>query len=157
MGYDAHRFVAGRRLVVCGVEIPHELGLEGHSDADVATHALMDAILGACDLGDIGELYPDSDPRFEGASSVELLRDVVIQAATIGWRIDNVDLVLILERPRLAPYRDAMKSRLAEALGVERAAVGVKATTTEGMGFAGRGEGLAAMAVCLVSTDDEAG
>jgi 2-C-methyl-D-erythritol 2,4-cyclodiphosphate synthase len=156
IGYDAHRFAAGRRLVLCGVEVPHDLGLDGHSDADVATHALMDAILGAADLDDIGELYPDSDERFRGASSIGLLRDVVTLAAKSGWRIGNVDLVLILEGPRLAPHRDAMKRTLAGALGVGLSAVGVKATTTEGMGFAGRGEGVAAMAVCLLTSDGEA-
>ena len=157
IGYDAHRFAAGRRLVLCGVEIEHEIGLDGHSDADVATHALMDAILGASGLGDIGEFFPDSDPRFEGAASIELLRDVVTRAATAGWRVGNVDLVLILQRPQLAPYRDAMKGGLADALGVQPAAVGIKATTTEGMGFAGRGEGVAAMAVCQLLSDEEAG
>jgi len=157
IGYDAHRFAAGRRLVLCGVEVEHELGLDGHSDADVATHALMDAILGASGLSDIGELFSDSDPRFKDASSVDLLREVVTQAATAGWRIGNVDLVLILQRPRLASFRDAMKGSLAEALGVGPAAVGIKATTTEGMGFAGRGEGVAAMAVCLLVSDEEAG
>ena len=157
IGYDAHRFAAGRRLVLCGVEIEHELGLDGHSDADVATHALMDAILGVAGLGDIGERFPDSDPAFEGASSIELLREVVMRAAAAGWRIGNVDLVLVLQRPKLAPYRDAMKACLADALGVQPAAVGIKATTTEGMGFAGRGEGAAAMAVCQLLSDDEAG
>ena len=157
IGCDAHRFAAGRRLVLCGVEVPFELGLDGHSDADVATHALMDAILGASGLGDIGELFPDSDPRFEGVSSIELLRDVVTRAAAAGWRIGNADLVLILQRPRLASYRDAMKGGLADALGVEPAAVGIKATTTEGMGFAGRGEGVAAMAVCQLLCDEGVG
>jgi 2-C-methyl-D-erythritol 2,4-cyclodiphosphate synthase len=153
LGYDAHRFAAGRRLVLCGVEVPGEAGLAGHSDADVATHAIMDAILGAADLGDIGELFPDTDARFEGASSLELLRDVVGRATRLEWRVENVDLVLVLERPRIAPYRAAMKSALADALGVANAAVGVKATTTEGMGFAGRGEGIAAMAVCLLERE----
>jgi len=157
IGYDAHRFAAGRPLVLCGVEVPFELGLDGHSDADVATHALMDAILGASGLGDIGELFPDGDPRFKDASSVDLLREVVTQAATAGWRIGNVDLVLILQRPRLASYRGAMKNSLAEALGVGLAAVGIKATTTEGMGFAGRAEGAAAMAVCQLLSDEEVG
>lgn len=155
LGYDAHRFAAGRRLVLCGVEVPHDEGLAGHSDADVGVHALMDAILGAADLGDIGDLFPDTDPRFEGASSIGLLRDVVTQAASWGWRVENVDLVLVLERPRLAEHRNAMKNTLADALGVEPAAVGVKATTTEGMGFAGRGEGVAAMAVCLLACDED--
>ena len=153
VGYDAHRFVAGRKLVLCGVEVPHDAGLAGHSDADVAVHALMDAILGAADLGDIGDLFPDTDPRFEGASSISLLRDVMTQAAAWGWRIENADIVMVLERPKLAEYRGAMKTTLADALGVEPAAVGVKATTTEGMGFAGRGEGVAAMAVCLLECD----
>jgi 2-C-methyl-D-erythritol 2,4-cyclodiphosphate synthase len=153
LGYDAHRFAAGRALVLCGVEVPCDEGLAGHSDADVAVHALMDAILGAAGLGDIGELFPDTDPRFKGASSIGLLRDVVTRAATGGWRVENVDIVLVLERPKLAAYRTAMKNALADALGVEPAAVGVKATTSEGMGFAGRGEGVAAMAVCLLDRD----
>jgi 2-C-methyl-D-erythritol 2,4-cyclodiphosphate synthase len=153
LGYDAHRFAVGRRLVLCGIEVPCDEGLAGHSDADVAVHALMDAILGAAGLGDIGELFPDTDPRFAGASSISLLRDVVTLAATGGWRVENVDVVLVLEQPKLAAYRAAMKKALADVLGVEPAAVGVKATTTEGMGFAGRGEGVAATAVCLLERD----
>jgi 2-C-methyl-D-erythritol 2,4-cyclodiphosphate synthase len=153
LGYDAHRFAVGRRLVLCGIEVPCDEGLAGHSDADVAVHALMDAILGAAGLGDIGELFPDTDPRFAGASSISLLRDVVTLAATGGWRVENVDVVLVLEQPKLAAYRAAMKKALADVLGVEPAAVGVKATTTEGLGFAGRGEGVAATAVCLLERD----
>jgi 2-C-methyl-D-erythritol 2,4-cyclodiphosphate synthase len=130
--------------------VPHDLGLAGHSDADVATHAVMDALLGASGLGDIGLLFPDDDARFEGASSIALLAEVVAGVRDRGWAIANVDVVMILERPRLAAYRDAMKASLAAALGVPPDAVGVKATTTEGMGFAGRGEGVAAEAVCLL-------
>jgi 2-C-methyl-D-erythritol 2,4-cyclodiphosphate synthase len=153
LGYDAHRFAADRRLVLCGVEIPGAVGLAGHSDADVAVHAVMDAILGAAGLGDIGELFPDTDARFEGAASIELLRDVALRVAARGWRVENVDVVMVLEAPRLATYRDAMKNTLAGVLELEPAAVGVKATTTEGMGFSGRGEGVAAIAVCLLEPE----
>lgn len=133
-----------------GVEIDHPEGLAGHSDADVATHALMDALLGAAGLDDIGALFPDDDPAFAGASSVALLRDVVARVHRRGWRVGNADVTVICERPRLAPYRAAMRAALASALGVDEDAVGVKATTTEGMGFTGRGEGIAASAVCLL-------
>jgi 2-C-methyl-D-erythritol 2,4-cyclodiphosphate synthase len=143
--------------VLCGVEVPCDTGLAGHSDADVATHAVMDALLGATGLGDIGLLFPDDDPRFEGASSVALLSEVVARVRGGGWAIANVDVVLVLERPRLAAYRDAMKRSLAAALGVSFDAVGVKATTTEGMGFTGRGEGVAAQAVCLVERQGDPG
>jgi 2-C-methyl-D-erythritol 2,4-cyclodiphosphate synthase len=138
--------------VLGGIEIPYALGLAGHSDADVATHAVMDALLGAADLGDIGDLFPDSDSRFAGASSVELLRDVVVRVTSGGWRVVNVDLVVMAEAPRLAEHRTAMKDNLAAALGVPPADVGVKATSTEGMGFEGRGEGISAMAVCLLES-----
>jgi 2-C-methyl-D-erythritol 2,4-cyclodiphosphate synthase/2-C-methyl-D-erythritol 4-phosphate cytidylyltransferase len=152
-GIDAHRFAAGRPLVLAGVEVPHPEGLAGHSDADVAVHAIMDALLGAAGLGDIGELFPDSDAAYRGADSVVLLADVTRRVAAAGWHVVNVDLTVVCEAPRLAPHREAMKARLAAALGVTSAAVGVKATTTEGMGFAGRGEGVAALAVCLVSNE----
>ena len=137
--------------MLCGVEIAHPQGLAGHSDADVGVHALMDALLGAAGLGDIGDLFPDSDPAFAGISSIELLRRVTARASKAGWLVANVDLTLVCERPRLADRRPAMRDALAGALGVASDAVSVKATTTEGMGFEGRGEGIAAHAVCLLS------
>jgi len=136
--------------VLCGLEIAHEQGLTGHSDADVATHAVIDALLGAAGMGDIGTLFPDTDPAFAGVSSLALLRDVVARLAAAGWLVGNVDLVIVAERPKLAPYRAQMAALLAAALGVADDAVGVKATTTEGMGFEGRGEGISASAVCLL-------
>jgi len=150
IGFDAHRFASDRRLVLCGVVVDHELGLAGHSDADVATHAVINAVLGAAGLGDIGALYPDTDPVYEGVSSIALLRDVVARAHAAGWTVGNVDLVIVAERPRLAGYRDRMRALLAAALRVAPDAVGVKATTTEGMGFEGRAEGVSATAVCLL-------
>jgi 2-C-methyl-D-erythritol 2,4-cyclodiphosphate synthase len=148
IGYDSHRLAAGRRLVLGGVEIPHDQGLEGHSDADVLTHAIIDALLGAAGLGDIGEHFPDSDPRFRDADSVELLREVVGRVRAAGFAVLNVDATVVLERPKLAPFRDAMRARLAEALG--DAAVNVKATSGEAIGFVGRGEGAAALAVATL-------
>jgi len=130
--------------------VPCDLGLAGHSDADVATHALIDALLGAAGLADIGALFPDTDAAYAGADSVGLLSEVVARLAVAGWRVGNADVVVICEKPKLAPYREAMRARLASALGVSTDAVGVKATTTEGMGFTGRGEGIAAQAVCLL-------
>ena len=137
--------------MLCGVEIDHPKGLAGHSDADVAAHAVIDALLGAAGLGDIGELFPDTDPAFKGISSLELLRRVVARLSEDGWLVANVDVTLVCERPRLAGYRPAMREGLAGALGVASDAVSVKATTTEGMGFEGRGEGIAAHAVCLLN------
>jgi 2-C-methyl-D-erythritol 2,4-cyclodiphosphate synthase len=133
------------------VQIDHAEGLAGHSDADVAVHALMDALLGAAGLGDIGELFPDTDPAFEGASSMTLLERVIAWLANAGWRVENADVTIVCERPRLSGYRLEMRERLATALGVGSDAVSVKATTTEGMGFEGRGEGIGAHAVCLLS------
>jgi len=137
--------------VLCGVEVDHPHGLAGHSDADVGVHALMDALLGAAGLGDIGDLFPDSDPAFAGISSMELLRGVIARVNEAGWVVANADVTLVCERPHLAGYRLAMRQRLAGALGIASDAVSVKATTTEGMGFEGRGEGIAALAVCLLS------
>jgi len=137
--------------VLCGVAIDHPQGLAGHSDADVGVHALMDALLGAAGLGDIGDLFPDTEPAFAGISSMELLRRVVARVAEGGWLVANADVTLVCERPRLAGHRLAMREELAGALGIARDAVSVKATTTEGMGFEGRGEGVAAHAVCLLS------
>jgi len=136
--------------VLCGLEIDYHHGLSGHSDADVATHAVIDAVLGAAGLGDIGALFPDTDPAYEGASSLALLSEVVARATSAGWRVVNIDLVIVAERPKLAAHRAAMTALLAEALRVAGDAVGVKATTTEGMGFEGRGEGISATAVCLL-------
>lgn len=151
IGFDAHRFARGRKLVLAGVEVPHELGLAGHSDADVVLHALMDAVLGACGAGDIGELFPDTDPRYEGASSIEMLREVVAVARGKGFRVESADCVVICERPAVAPHRDTMRALVSEALGC--ASVSVKGTTTEGMGFTGRGEGIASIAVVLLVED----
>ena len=137
--------------MLCGVEIAHPQGLAGHSDADVGAHALMDALLGAAGLGDIGEFFPDTDPAFAGVSSIELLRRVGARLSEGGWLVVNADITLVCERPRLADYRPAMREGLARALGVASDALSVKATTTEGMGFEGRGEGIAAHAVCLLT------
>jgi 2-C-methyl-D-erythritol 2,4-cyclodiphosphate synthase len=150
LGIDTHAFAAGRPLILGGVDIPHEQGLAGHSDADVLTHAVIDALLGAAALGDIGQHFPDSDPRFAGANSLELLRRVVRDVGERGFAIANVDATVVLERPKLAPYRDAMRATLADALGLPPEAVSVKATTGEGIGFVGRGEGAAAMAVATL-------
>jgi len=136
--------------VLCGLEIDYHHGLSGHSDADVATHAVIDAVLGAAGLGDIGALFPDTDSAYEGVSSLALLREVVARATGAGWRVVNIDLVIVAERPKLAAHRAAMTALLAAALRVTGDAVGVKATTTEGMGFEGRGEGISATAVCLL-------
>jgi 2-C-methyl-D-erythritol 2,4-cyclodiphosphate synthase len=147
IGYDCHRFAAGRRLVLGGVEIPYERGLEGHSDADVLTHAVIDALLGAAGLGDIGEHFPDTDPRYRDADSLVLLQTVVTNVVAVGFEIVNVDCTVIMQEPRIGPYREAIRERLAVTLGLAPARVNVKATTGEGMGFVGRGEGAAAMAV----------
>jgi 2-C-methyl-D-erythritol 2,4-cyclodiphosphate synthase len=150
LGIDTHAFAPGRPLILGGVDIPHEEGLAGHSDADVLTHAVIDALLGAAALGDIGQHFPDTDPRFEDADSLELLRTVVVYLDERGWEIGNVDATVVLERPKLAPYRDAIRASLATALGLPEDAVNVKATTGEGMGFVGRGEGAAAMAIATL-------
>ena len=150
IGFDAHRFARGRRLVLGGIENPHDRGLEGHSDADALLHAVCDAILGALALGDIGKHFPDTDPRYRGIASAELLRRVCVLAARRGRRVGNVDATVVAERPRLAPHVDAMRERIAAVVGVAPDRVGVKATTTEKMGFCGRGEGIAAMAVVLL-------
>jgi 2-C-methyl-D-erythritol 2,4-cyclodiphosphate synthase len=146
IGYDCHKLAAGRRLVLGGVEIEHELGLEGHSDADVLTHAIIDALLGAAGLGDIGEHFPDSDERYRDADSIALLEEVLGRLRAAGLVLVNIDATVIMERPKLGPYRTAIRSRLAEALGLAHERVSVKATTNEGMGFVGRGEGVAALA-----------
>ena len=150
IGYDCHRFESGRALVLGGVRVEHPKGLAGHSDADVLTHAIIDAILGAAALGDIGEHFPDTDPRYAGADSIELLRATVALVARAGLVVTHVDATVVLERPKLAPVRDAMRERLAAALGLELRHVSVKATRGEGMGFVGREEGIAALAIATV-------
>ena len=149
-GFDAHRFAPERPLVLGGVRLREKDGLEGHSDADVLTHAIMDALLGAAGLGDIGGLFPDTDAAFAGADSVDLLAVVGRLLREQGWEVVNVDAVVVCEEPRVAPHREAMQERLAEALGIDAGRVAVKGTTTEGMGFTGRREGIAAQAVALV-------
>ena len=149
-GYDAHAFEDGVPLVLGGVRIEHPCGLAGHSDGDVLAHALTDAVLGAAGLEDIGALFPSGDPALQGADSVELLRQAWARVRDAGWQLVNADVVLIGEEPRLAPHREAMRERLASALDVEPDLVAVRATTTDGLGFTGRGEGLAAQAVALL-------
>jgi 2-C-methyl-D-erythritol 2,4-cyclodiphosphate synthase len=149
-GYDAHRFETGRKLVLGGVPIDHPQGLKAHSDGDVLIHALCDALLGGAGLGDIGRYYPDDDAKFAGIDSRLLLRDVVERLHLAGFRISNVDLTLVAQQPRLAPYMESMRGRLAADLQIDVHRVNVKATTTEGMGFIGRAEGIAAQAVALL-------
>ena len=149
-GYDAHRLAAGRKLILGGVEIPFELGLDGHSDADVLVHALMDAMLGACALGDIGKLFPDSDARYKGISSLLLLERVAQVLDENGYVLGNADCTVIAQRPKLAAYIPQMRMRLAAVLNTEPGSISVKATTEEHMGFTGAGEGIAAHAVVLV-------
>lgn len=150
LGYDVHAFAEGRRLVLGGIEIPHATGLAGHSDADVLVHALMDAVLGAMRAGDIGAHFPDTDPAYEGISSLDLLSRVGGLMREAGWRLVDADTVLVLESPRISPFRDAMRAAMALALKVDPDKVGLKATTTEGLGATGRGEGVAAQAVVLL-------
>jgi 2-C-methyl-D-erythritol 2,4-cyclodiphosphate synthase len=151
IGYDCHAFAEGRQLILGGVEIDHDRGLAGHSDADVLTHAIIDALLGAAALGDIGQHFPDTDERYRGADSLELLRAAVDLLAEHDQTVVHVDATVVIERPALAPHRDAMRGRLAEAMGVELERVSVKATRGEGMGFVGRQEGAAALAIATVS------
>lgn len=149
-GFDVHAFAEGRKLIIGGVDIPHERGLAGHSDADVLLHAICDALLGAAGLGDIGRHFPDSDPRYKGIDSRELLRHVTALLHERGWRVGNMDATLIAQAPRMAPHIPSMQTHIAADLQVAAAAVNVKATTTERLGFTGRGEGIAAEAVCLI-------
>jgi 2-C-methyl-D-erythritol 2,4-cyclodiphosphate synthase len=151
IGWDSHRLVAGRALILGGVDIPYDRGLAGHSDADVLAHAIIDALLGAAGLGDIGQHFPDTDERWAGADSMALLRRVVGLVAERGLRVTHVDTTVVLERPKLGPHRDAIRTSLARALGVTPDQVNVKASTGEGMGFVGRGEGVAALAVATLS------
>jgi 2-C-methyl-D-erythritol 2,4-cyclodiphosphate synthase len=150
IGYDCHTFATGRRLVLGGIEIEHDRGLAGHSDADVVTHAIIDALLGAAALGDIGQHFPDTDPRYKDANSLELLRAAVALLADRGFLVVHVDATVLLERPAVAPHRDRIRATLAEALGIDVEHVSVKATRGEGIGFIGRGEGAAALAVATV-------
>ncbi len=151
-GYDVHRLVEGRKLILGGVEIPYEKGLLGHSDADVLLHAVMDALLGAAALGDIGQHFPDSDERYKGISSVELLKEVGKILQENGYLIENIDSTVIAQRPKLLPYRPQMAKNIADALGIEPDQVSVKATTEEGLGFTGAGEGISAQAIALLSS-----
>lgn len=155
-GYDVHRLIEGRRLILGGVEIPYERGLLGHSDADVLLHAISDALLGAAALGDIGKHFPDSDPAYEGADSLELLRRIAGLLTEKGYEIVNVDATVLLERPKLRPYIDRMRERISGALGIPVSGVSVKASTEEGLGFTGREEGIAAQAVALIEERKEA-
>ena len=150
-GFDVHRYRAGRRMRVAGVDIESDVGLEGHSDADVALHAVIDALLGAAALGDLGELFPAGDERWRDADSRDLATQVVELVRASGYEVVNCDLTVVGERPRIAPFRDAMRGSLASLLGISGSSVSVKATTTEGLGFTGRSEGLAALAVVLLA------
>ncbi|MBT9613544.1 MAG: 2-C-methyl-D-erythritol 2,4-cyclodiphosphate synthase [Burkholderiales bacterium] len=150
-GFDVHALVAGRKLIIGGVEIPYHLGLLGHSDADVLLHAICDALLGAAALGDIGRHFPDSDPRYKGIDSRTLLRQVMQLVAAQGYRVANLDATIIAQAPKMAPHIPAMVANIATDLGVAPAAINVKATTTEQLGFTGRGEGIAAQAICLLA------
>jgi len=152
-GYDVHRLVEGKKLILGGVEIPWEKGLLGHSDADVLTHAVMDALCGAAGLGDIGTLFPDNDPQYAGADSIAPLRQVAALLRERGYAVVNVDAALIAQQPKIAPYKKEMAQNLAVALGVERDRVNVKATTEEGLGFTGDGSGMAAQAVVLLEKE----
>ena len=149
-GYDVHRLVEGRRCIIGGVDIPHEKGLLGHSDADVLLHAVMDAVLGAMAAGDIGKLFPDNDPTYKGADSLVLTRRVAEVMVERGYRLGNLDATVIAQAPKLAPHIPTMRKKIAEAFGVEADRVSVKATTEEKLGFTGSGEGIAAHAVCLL-------
>ncbi len=150
-GYDVHRLVEGRKLIIGGVDIPFEKGLLGHSDADVLLHAIMDALLGAAALGDIGKHFPDTDPAYKGADSMDLLRAVRGIIEDHNYFIDNIDATIIAQKPKMAPHIDQMRANIAEGLGLDIRQVSVKATTEEGLGFTGQGKGIAATAVCLLS------
>ncbi|HEY3934748.1 MAG TPA: 2-C-methyl-D-erythritol 2,4-cyclodiphosphate synthase [Gemmatimonadales bacterium] len=154
IGYDSHRFAGGRPLILGGVTIPNPRGLAGHSDADAVAHAIADAILGAAALGDIGQLYPDTDPAFRNADSMTLLADVHGRVKAIGWQLHQTDVTVIVDAPKLAPHVAAMKARIAEVLGVGPDAVSIKAKTNEGMGFIGRHEGIAVLAVATLAASE---
>lgn len=150
IGFDVHKLVEGRKCIIGGVDIPYEKGLLGHSDADVLLHAISDALLGAAGLGDIGTYFPDTDPAFKGADSLELLRKVGEEVAKAGFEIVNIDSVVICERPKVNPHKDAMKANIARVLGLDVRQVGIKGSTTEKLGFTGRGEGIEAQAVAMI-------
>lgn len=150
LGYDVHAFAEGRRLVIGGVDIPFDKGLDGHSDADVLVHAVMDALVGALRAGDIGKLFPDTDPAYKGADSIKLLEQVGELVRGEGWRIVDIDTVLMIQEPKMAPHRKQMRANIAAALQIPVESVGVKATTTEWLGYEGRGEGVTAQAVTLL-------
>lgn len=150
-GMDVHAFAPGRKLIIGGVDIPHHQGLDGHSDADVLTHAVMDAILGAARAGDIGKLFPPDDPAYEGADSIKLLEHVTAHVRSLGFEILDIDSVIAAQAPKMSPHREQMRANLAQAMGVPIDNVGVKATTTERLGFEGREEGISATAVCLLA------
>ena len=152
-GYDVHRLVEGRELILGGVHIPYEKGLLGHSDADVLLHAIMDALLGAAAMGDIGQHFPDKDPRYEGADSSRLASCVAEMLKAEGWRIENVDATIIAQKPKLSPYRQQMRENTAKALGLSVDQVSIKATTEEGLGFTGTGEGISVQAVALIEKE----
>ncbi len=154
-GFDAHRFIEGRPLVLGGTEIPYEKGLEGHSDADVLLHAVMDAVLGAAGLGDIGMHFPDSDDRYEGISSLKLLGQVAGMIRAEGFASADIDVTLICEEPKIGPYKEAVRKKIADAFGDIETRVNIKGTTTEGMGFTGRKEGIACQAVCLLMKPED--
>lgn len=149
-GYDVHRLVEGRRCIIGGVDIPHDMGLLGHSDADVLLHAVADALLGAAALGDIGKLFPDTDDSFKGADSMVLLREVVARLGAMGYTVGNIDCTIIAQQPKMRPHIDNMRKNIAAACGVDIDAINVKATTEEGLGFTGSGEGISAHAVALI-------
>lgn len=151
IGYDVHRLVEGRKLILGGVEVPHELGLLGHSDADVLVHAIMDALLGAAALGDIGKHFPDTDPQYAGISSMKLLKAVRGKLEESGYVIENIDATVVAQRPKLRPYIEQMEQNVADTLGIAKEQVNIKATTEEGLGFTGRKEGIAAQAVCSLT------
>ena len=149
-GYDVHRLVSGRDLILGGVQVPYDRGLDGHSDADVLTHAVMDALLGAAKLGDIGKLVPDTDDRYKGISSLELLRRIGERLRKQGWAVVNIDATLVAQAPKIAPYKEQMARNMAECLGIPEEQVNVKATTEEHLGFTGNGSGMSAQAVALI-------
>jgi len=152
MGYDVHKLVEGRKLIIGGVEIEHEKGLLGHSDADVLLHAIMDALLGAAALGDIGKLFPDNDPKYEGADSLKLLKEVGRRLEEEHFLIENIDATIIAQRPKMRPHIDKMRENIASTLGIDISQVNVKATTEEKLGFTGREEGISSQAICLLNT-----
>jgi 2-C-methyl-D-erythritol 2,4-cyclodiphosphate synthase len=152
-GYDAHRLVEGRPLILGGVQVPFDKGLEGHSDADVLLHALIDAILGAAGMGDIGAHFPSSDPALKGISSLDMLARVMDKVRSAGWRVENVDGTIVAQQPRLSPYTPLMKAVIAESLGIDESQVNIKSKTTDGLGFTGKGEGMEAYCAVAISTE----